>query len=438
MPQASTPQFAFEDGTLFIRESQREYRIRWTPEPEAKVRDAGSDWQPCEPDFRLLKPLPHEAPGAEPNAKSIAFQAFRTTIPDHLTRLAEPFTCHQWNLLRHAHRLPAVADLAGSTPILAFCLANCRHFREMQREAQNDQVLRYSHKKQKDILKWLGFPDTPAVVNLLRKIRPEAAEPSILRLLRCSIAADPDVLRTLAHLPFIHAGTLQLIVHPEISALVSPHLLHTVATDFNEASTPCTADAISQALWVRAQLPKPPPIRSLLHSKKAVQDLLEEMEMHLRCHQEEQIVVARHRKALMRERERLRRQQAAIRRAARGGRLAQPVIVLPVPPPAKCFSSFPPPPIPGTADIQPLTSPLDLAQEGRDQHHCVSLYGDLVRDGKHFAYRVLAPERCTLMIRKMPGSRWTISEVRAACNASVKCMTLLRLHEWLGSHGIEV
>lgn len=58
---------------------------------------------------------------------------------------------------------------------------------------------------------------------------------------------------------------------------------------------------------------------------------------------------------------------------------------------------FPPTPVPGTNDIVPLTEPIQLREESREQHNCVWGYCERVAAEKMFIYHVLKQERATLL-----------------------------------------
>ncbi len=60
---------------------------------------------------------------------------------------------------------------------------------------------------------------------------------------------------------------------------------------------------------------------------------------------------------------------------------------------------YPPPPVPGTPDIIPITNSRDLALEGRIQHHCVGSYHRAILGERYYVYRVMQPERATLGLR---------------------------------------
>ncbi len=97
---------------------------------------------------------------------------------------------------------------------------------------------------------------------------------------------------------------------------------------------------------------------------------------------------------------------------------------------------FPPPPLPGTTDIVPLVSPEALLAEGREQANCVASYGRRVARGGQFIYRVLAPERATLLVvRGRDG--WQVGELAGPGNKPVTSVTRQVIERWLAGRGLE-
>jgi hypothetical protein len=95
---------------------------------------------------------------------------------------------------------------------------------------------------------------------------------------------------------------------------------------------------------------------------------------------------------------------------------------------------FPEAPIPGNAWLSPITTLLELIQEGTGQHNCIASVADEVIKGRMYVYRVLSPwRRSTLLIRLEPsnGGRWSIVNCRASCNAVVEAALLQHIHHWL-------
>jgi hypothetical protein len=97
---------------------------------------------------------------------------------------------------------------------------------------------------------------------------------------------------------------------------------------------------------------------------------------------------------------------------------------------------FMPPPLPGIAgQIEPITSPSDLVDEGEYQGNCVASYANRVREGDTYIYRVLHPERATLSLaRRSPFSDWQIDELECRFNTDVAEETEEFVQAWIERH----
>jgi hypothetical protein len=99
--------------------------------------------------------------------------------------------------------------------------------------------------------------------------------------------------------------------------------------------------------------------------------------------------------------------------------------------------NFPAPPIPVPRHtqtgihIEPIRTPKDLLDEGREQQNCVFGYADEILSGHVYVYRLLHPERATVSI--IPGNEggWVIEQCLLAQNRPVKRMTLLEVGAYL-------
>lgn len=78
---------------------------------------------------------------------------------------------------------------------------------------------------------------------------------------------------------------------------------------------------------------------------------------------------------------------------------------------------FPAPPITGTSAIEAIKNGEDLSREGREMRHCISIYCVSVYAGNNYVYRVLRPERGTLLLANKDGY-WSIEEFRLEKNKS--------------------
>ena len=89
--------------------------------------------------------------------------------------------------------------------------------------------------------------------------------------------------------------------------------------------------------------------------------------------------------------------------------------------------------LPGSLVALPIVQP-DLAsldEEARSQHLCVFDRLDEVAAGKAAIYRVLRPERATVMLSPIEDGVWVISEFRAVRNRPVKRDTLWSVGAYL-------
>ncbi len=77
---------------------------------------------------------------------------------------------------------------------------------------------------------------------------------------------------------------------------------------------------------------------------------------------------------------------------------------------------FPPPPVPGTDKIHPITSLEDLQAEGRLMHHCITVYQPKILARESYIYRMLEPERATIELR-IEGNAITVGQISLAYNA---------------------
>lgn len=89
-------------------------------------------------------------------------------------------------------------------------------------------------------------------------------------------------------------------------------------------------------------------------------------------------------------------------------------------------TSFPPPPLrldTGRLQLWPITTPRALTEEGEIMGHCIANYVREIGVLKtHFAYRLIVPERATVLIA-WQGKRWVLVDARQAGNTAVSRQT---------------
>ena len=179
-----------------------------------------------------LPAIPEVDTGTVIQRKIIAFTAFQKQIPEEFVEVVGPFIGHQWSVLKSLHRLETMRDLAAANPVLAISLPNSGEFRRCRArgEAAESLVDHHSHSKQRDILRWLGFPGTPAMAKLFRKIDPVAVTPFLLRCVRAAVEDHEAPVKQLAHQKRIGAGVLAWASYPSVRELATFHMQRTLVT----------------------------------------------------------------------------------------------------------------------------------------------------------------------------------------------------------------
>lgn len=397
-----SPGFRFSQGQLCITTAQEEMRLGTWPLLEATRRRNGeSKWSRFVPVFRLLRPK-DDPLAIEPGPtgvrgqsvdplleKHLAFRLFRQAIPPRVAQAAERFPARQWAVLRMVQEREAAADLLEQNPALGFCAANLGKFRTLFGNL-GKQAAELSRRPQREVLAWLGFPDTQAWVNIVRKIRPETVTVERALALR-AVSAVPEVTQRLAHVPAINTGLLELANQPNLLAQVSPALLNEIASAEEErlqASAVHLLEDMVRELDHMGRRPRLASLKTLASLRQRSHEVAEEFQQHVDV--------------------------------MRG------------------TGSFLEPPVPGTADIVPLTDAGQLLEEGRAQRNCVGGYGPRVVRGRVFVYRVLKPERATLSLRMGADGGWAIEQLLRACNQPVSPATAYSVRLWLSRESLSV
>ena len=398
------PGFRFRDGKLIIS-TEEDIRIieSWPSLKAIRKTPPAGPWLSFTPCSRLLRRP--ERPGAKDaeeefgfaEVKSVAldplfektraFANFRYSVPPAVAKLVEPFRSRHWMLLSVCRRQERAQDLLAQSPALAFALAHCQKFR-LVGDPPLDLAARYCARKQREITAWLGFGDSQACASILAKIPAEAVSLEALQALR-NLWLITGAEKMLTHLPRINGSVLALLVNERLVELVSPKLLAEVSRLTDDPAAPPVARALEEILDLRDQLDTDGPLRpfqSLEGVRRKQRELVAEFEARVRVHEEE--------------------------------------------------CQLPPPPLPGTPDIVPLTRVSELADEGRNQHHCVYSYAARVKQGACYVYRVLKPERATLSIVKGDDGSWEIDQLYLACNQAVAPLTWRCVEAWLAGYSM--
>ena len=415
-----------KDGKLYRFDHRRIVVMAPWPDPRAWFRTPTKAWQPTRKwADRVLSNMTIPSPSRElidlgfdstsrwltsNMREQVAQTKYLSAVPPEIQAELSLLTERRWQAMNLFARVPGGLELYRSNPGLAFCLANNWAFHRPAVTHPYRSARSLVGKKQREIVGWLGFPPTDAVVRILGKVQRPALSARKLLLLRKAIA-DNSTMKVISHLECINQDVLELTTRERFRRLVAPRLLMEVGA--NQATLPPAPSDRSQSV-----------VRTLWDTL-ALGDLLGG-----RC--------------LPRRFERLshlqdthdRLMEISNRRAAERESQNCNDTEFPVPPFLRTCKSqnydgmdFPPPPFPGTADIVPVQFPASLAHEGIAMGHCVGSYVERVVRGRTYVYRVFRPVQATLSIVRGSDGFWRAGEVSGPRNCSIDAAVALRLFQ---------
>jgi hypothetical protein len=161
---------------------------------EAVVKSAGeSRWNDFLPEFRVLPsirqvgaeelteavhPLPASAPFEAREKLQVAGERrralllFRHGFPPEISKPVGRIPVEQWRILRLLRREPAMLDLLPVNPALVFAVAVA-----LRGPLGSRLPPGFAKMRQRELAHDLGFPDSAAVVRVLRKVCPVGGKP---------------------------------------------------------------------------------------------------------------------------------------------------------------------------------------------------------------------------------------------------------------------
>lgn len=98
---------------------------------------------------------------------------------------------------------------------------------------------------------------------------------------------------------------------------------------------------------------------------------------------------------------------------------------------------YPAPPLTPITGIEPVTSWLELLEEGATMHHCVGSYQIPVAEGEVFIYRMKEPERLTISLEAR-NNQWILGEVRGYYNANPSPGAIEIVGRWVATQSAEL
>jgi len=306
------------------------------------------------------------------------------TLPPRVLAAVARLPFDQWLALRAFAQAPSLVDLSWANPALLLTLLTPPTYGLSRRPPRPATLRRLAPRRQRDILGWLGMPKEESLARTFAKVPVRGLRRWTLRRL-VAVARDAEARRRLSHLRRLSDTALWLLDSPERRAAASQVLLDEVARERQRSRRLTFAMQFGETLRMLAILDRRPPGRGY-------------------------------------------RSMAQVERAH--GRMTWEALVR-----GKLFDGqndpFPRPPYPGEDWIEPIRTPGELIREAEEQHNCVAAYIEDAREGDSSFYRVLAPQRATLELRRGRDGKWNVADIRTIDNGVASADTRRAVRHWL-------
>jgi hypothetical protein len=352
-------------------------RLRFADAAFAVERVVGRTTEPLPADVRL--DFLTEAAVRDPrHVLAPVVSAIPAEALGYVARLRE----HQLHAFRVFAGCLSAVDLVRSSPRLLWVLVAI----SAERGTPMDEIRAVLGSRRHEVLGWCGGVPTKAAVRYLERRTIETFDDDELhRVLR--ECASPAVIRDTAHVALPDEGSA-------VFSLDHPELLESEVG--RRAVDPETRTISATQIWMlwrdtlrMSHEAVRPEIQNRLRSCRTVEGLW-------RLHDE--VLVAFHERQAPQSEPKHRR--------------------------------LPPPPLEGSAEIQPLTLTTLVEIEGRLMRHCCRSYVEDVRQGRSYLYRVLSPERATLEL-DLTGAEPCVAQLKLARNGQPSQATFATVASWL-------
>lgn len=405
---APRPGEAFRDGKLYLFTRWGICVYRLSPQPRAWALAAGSNvWRGVESFMpisrwrreigdlgrkaRCLRPLPGGAPLGEVGQRRLAalerrretLETALATLPPRVLAALSRLPFDQWPALRAFAHAPGLVDLSWSNPALLLTLLNPPTYGLGRRPPRPAALRRLAPRRQREILGWLGLPAEESLARTFAKVPLRGLRRWTLRRL-VALARDAEARKRLSHLRRLSDTALWLLDASERRAATSQALLDEVSRERQWSRRLTFAMQFRETLRMLAILDRSRPergYRSMAQVERAHEELT----------------------------------WAALVRG-------------------KLFDGqndpFPRPPWSGEDWIEPIRTLAELIREAEEQHNCVAAYIESAREGDSSFYRVLAPERVTLELRRKGPGEWEVSDLRTIDNGVASAATWRAVNRW--------
>lgn len=295
-----------------------------------------------------------------------------------------------WNICAFFARCKDAGGIMRSSPATAYMLANLPVFRKGVKRRW-DIVRRLAGKQRREILGYLGWPDTEAMAKIIARIPVDSCRKKNLLLLRAVVSRSPEVIKPLSHIRSFNDMNLEMICRRKYRKRSGWRLIDEVGKMSSERYPVAVPRVFEDTVRMEELLGiQATPIKSVEHLGR------------------------RHEKAI-----------SVLNNCdiAGEGRAGE----------------FPPPPVPALPasagfEIYPVDDPVKLCKEGLEQHNCVSSYCDEIvkAGGGMYIYSLRKPERATVKIEKSPGANsYSIAEIKGPSNSRVAPGTVDAVNRWL-------
>ncbi|WP_100640788.1 PcfJ domain-containing protein [Marinobacter salexigens] len=305
-------------------------------------------------------------------------------IPENILKVTRLMPALDFELAQACAASQAACELADSSPLLFILLVNhaCKQLLTVQ---EFQQLLAL---KRTMILDRIGLPSSKSLARLVYRIELSPLLPweleDVIKALR-----QPEILSILRHHKKLHLNHLRFLLrqrYPLWPGMLNLIGEHSSALDISW-SCRMVRDTLNMAAGNVRRLEQ-------VRSREALQELHDRLVERFNSMGSEDKRTA-HAAALERE-----------------------------------HGRYPTPPLAAIDGIEPLTSWLDLLDEGASMHHCVGSYDLFVADRDLFIYRMVTPERLTISLEQR-NNTWVIGEVRGSRNANPSPGALDIVRRWV-------
>ena len=282
---------------------------------------------------------------------------------------------------------PEAFELFDSNPGIGLLLAYCGTFRRSLTEPWSEARQRIKDPR-RSILGWLGFPASKSAVRIVAKIDVERMSVEHCLTLR-DLLFNESTACTLRHLPVLCDGVVDVLAEQRFRCLVPHAVLEELChRKDDDIITGLIGEVLQLAAYHDFRLRPFFCCDSVIVTVEHLRSLEGALKPEWHRHYED--------------------------------------IIFPDPPITVPLYSQPP----GIL-IEPIRSPRELFDEAMTQHNCVFDRLEWVESGDAAIYRVLQPERATVLLRRSGDGIWVISEFRAARNRPVRRETLWAIGAYL-------